>query len=72
VGKVLFNGQDINLNQIRSGYAWHYRQYQSEQPLGDREAYAQAEIAARQARVGLWQEPDPIPPWRYRRSQRKR
>jgi endonuclease YncB( thermonuclease family) len=72
VGKVLFNGQDINLKQIQSGYAWHYRQYQSEQRLEDREAYAQAEIVARQARIGLWQEPEPIPPWRYRRSQRNR
>lgn len=72
VGKVVFNGQDINLKQIQSGYAWHYRQYQSEQRLDDREAYAAAEIEARRARLGLWQEPDPVPPWRYRRTHRNR
>jgi endonuclease YncB( thermonuclease family) len=72
VGKVLLNGRDINLLQIQSGYAWHYRQYQSEQGPGDREAYAQAEIEARHAKVGLWQDAEPIPPWRYRRTQRNR
>ena len=71
VGKVLLDGQDINLRQIESGYAWHYRHYQSEQSPQDRAAYAQAEIVARQAHLGLWQDAKPTPPWRYRRQQRR-
>ena len=31
VGTVLVNGRDVNLEQIRAGLAWHYKQYQGEQ-----------------------------------------
>jgi endonuclease YncB( thermonuclease family) len=27
LGKVLLDGQDVNLQQIKAGLAWHYRQY---------------------------------------------
>ncbi len=60
VGKVLVNGQDANLAQVRNGMAWVYRQYAHEP------AYFAAENAAKAARTGLWSKPDPIPPWVYR------
>lgn len=72
VGKVLLQGEDINLRQIEAGYAWHYRQYQAGQSQADRENYAQAELDARRAKAGLWQQLEPTPPWRYRRVQRGR
>lgn len=43
VGKILVDGLDVNLEQIKAGMAWHYKQYQDEQPDGDRLLYAQAE-----------------------------
>ena len=33
LGKVLLSGEDMNLEQIRAGMAWHYKKYQFEQPL---------------------------------------
>ena len=33
LGKVLLSGEDMNLEQIRAGMAWHYKNYQFEQPL---------------------------------------
>ncbi|MGH8658498.1 MAG: thermonuclease family protein [Gammaproteobacteria bacterium] len=30
VGMVFEGGRDINLEQVRRGLAWHYKQYQSE------------------------------------------
>jgi hypothetical protein len=36
VGKVLVNGQDVNLEQVRRGMAWHYKAYQREQAPADR------------------------------------
>ena len=72
IGKVLLRGEDINLRQIKSGYAWHYRQYQAEQIPADRETYMNAEISARRSGIGLWQQSEPTPPWRYRRVQRSR
>jgi endonuclease YncB( thermonuclease family) len=66
VGKVLLDGLDCNLTQIRRGLAWHYKQYQREQSPTDQHTYAAAEIVARTARVGLWRDADPMPPWDFR------
>lgn len=67
VGKILMDGLDVNLEQIKAGMAWHYKQYQHEQPDGDRLLYVQAEEEARAARRGLWMEADPVPPWEWRK-----
>ncbi|MCI0719652.1 MAG: thermonuclease family protein, partial [Acidobacteria bacterium] len=70
VGTVLGNGRDVNLEQVRAGLAWHYKQYQGEQAPNDRTAYAQAEVNARKNRLGLWRDVNPIPPWEFRRKRR--
>jgi len=66
VGKVLLNGTDVCLEQIKLGMAWHYKQYQAEQPLEDRERYEVAEHIARSIPIGLWNEKNPKPPWEFR------
>jgi len=71
VGKILSGGRDINLEQVRDGMAWHYKEYEREQTPTDRELYAKAEDEARAARRGLWADPDPIEPSRFRREQRE-
>jgi endonuclease YncB( thermonuclease family) len=70
VGKVMVNGQDVNLDQVRQGLAWHYKQFEREQDPLDRAAYAQAEILARQGNRGLWSDSAPIPPWDWRKSKK--
>ena len=70
VGKVVLNGTDVCLEQIKLGMAWHYKHYESEQPKEDRETYAQAEIAARTNAIGLWKDKQTIPPWEFRRQQK--
>lgn len=67
---VWFNGKDLNLAQIESGFAWHYKRFQHEQPPEERHAYAQAEDNARLNRLGLWRDDEPTPPWDWRRSPR--
>ncbi len=71
VGKVLVNDQDANLEQVRRGLAWHYKKYEREQEPLDRAAYSQAEIEARMGNRGLWSDPEPIPPWDWRKSKKK-
>ena len=66
VGKVTLDGRDICLEQVRAGMAWHYKYYQNEQTPEDRQIYANAEDAARSAEIGLWADPNPIPPWDFR------
>lgn len=70
VGKVLVDGNDINLVQVERGMAWFYRHYQHEQSPDDRRLYDAAEVKAKLERRGLWRDADPIPPWNFRKSQR--
>lgn len=70
LGKVVVNGNDANLAMVSAGLAWHYKRYEKEQSVSDRRAYAEAELAARAERRGLWQMPNPVPPWDFRRGAR--
>ena len=58
---------DAGLALLTVGLAWHYKKYQSEQSPQDSGRYSFAEEEARVKRVGLWSEPDPMPPWEWRR-----
>jgi endonuclease YncB( thermonuclease family) len=71
VGKVVLGGQDMNLEQIQAGMAWHYKKYQGEQTSDDRIAYSDAELDARRDRLGLWVDQNPVPPWEYRQAKRQ-
>lgn len=66
IGKVLVNGRDVNLEQVKSGMAWWYRAYAREQSPQDREDYEVAEFRAKSSRTGLWSEKNPLPPWDWR------
>lgn len=67
LGKVSLAGQDVGLTLVREGYAWWYRDYAADQDLLDRVLYPLAEVQARWGDLGLWRDPDPIPPWTFRR-----
>lgn len=71
VGKIMVDGQDANLAQVTDGMAWHYKDYEKEQAPDDRVRYAQAELDARNARRGLWADPDPMAPWVWRKLKRE-
>lgn len=58
--------EDAGLEQIRAGFAWHYRRYARDQSPAERAAYAATEQQAREHRAGLWREPHPVPPWDFR------
>ena len=70
LGKVLHNGTDVCLEQIKLGMAWHYKQYASDQPKEDRALYDQTEQDARAKKAGLWIEKAPTPPWEFRRQKK--
>jgi endonuclease YncB( thermonuclease family) len=52
VGKLMLGGVDINLEQIKRGMAWHYKNYQNEQSQEDRDDYAQSESQAQGKKNG--------------------
>lgn len=63
---LLPNGEDVCLDEVKAGMAWHYKQYQDEQSAADRQAYAAAECAAMKAKLGLWSDPHPEQPQDFR------
>ena len=68
VAKVIVDGKDINLEQVKSGFAWHYKKYESEQSETDRKLYAAAETSARLNKSSLWSMANPIAPWEFRET----
>ena len=68
LGKVILDKQDICLTMISNGMAWHYKDYEKEQLKTDRDLYSQAELKARQAKIGLWQDTNPVAPSAFRRK----
>ena len=68
LGKVMVDGTDACLEQIKAGFAWHYKRYASEQPAQDRADSAAAEDRAKGDRIGLWSDAPPTAPWDWRRE----
>lgn len=62
---------DINLEALKAGQVWWYKDYAKTQSPQDRLQYEQAEKDARRARLGLWQTYSPTPPWEWRAEQRQ-
>lgn len=62
VGHVTCAGTDAQVHQVREGMAWVFDRY-----VTDRALYS-LQDEARGARRGLWADPNPVPPWAWRRS----
>lgn len=60
----LDDGRELNLAIVEAGFAWHYRRY------ANGKKYADAEDEARRRRIGLWADPNPTPPWEWRRKKK--
>lgn len=60
---------NVNLEMVKRGYAWAYRQY-LRRPYASE--YIDAEREARAKRLGLWQQANPQPPWEFRKANRYR
>ena len=65
VGDVVCDGVHANEEMVKGGYAWVYRHY-------DRgfEAFYPLEQEAKDAKLGLWSDSEPTPPWEWRRAHR--
>lgn len=71
VARVMLNGIDINLQQIKQGNAWHYRSIaRKNQNRLDYQRYHQAQDSAKLQRIGLWQNRNAQAPWTFRYKNR--
>jgi endonuclease YncB( thermonuclease family) len=65
LGEVLLpDGKSLNRELIQSGMAWWYNKYSKDSALASLEAQAEAKG------TGLWADPNPTPPWEYRKEKK--
>jgi micrococcal nuclease len=58
----------VNEELVNAGFAWVYTRY-CDRPICER--WKVLEHDAREAKRGLWADPNSIPPWEFRRQERK-
>jgi endonuclease YncB( thermonuclease family) len=61
----LEDGRELSHEMLKAGFAWHYKQYNSDPEL------SVLENGARQARTGLWKDKNPMAPWENRKLHRQ-
>jgi endonuclease YncB( thermonuclease family) len=61
LGRVYWKEKDINRLMVKSGHAWVYDQYVTDQTFYEDQNYA------RSRKLGLWESNDPIQPWEWRK-----
>lgn len=65
IGVVIYDvGFVLNEELIKQGFAWHYVKYSSDERLQIMEDSARAQ------KIGLWIDPNSIPPWEWRSKMR--
>ena len=63
---VLEDGTSLSQQLLKNGLAWWYQKYASEN-----KALQSLEKEAKDRKLGLWADKEPIPPWAYRKNKRK-
>ena len=59
---ILPDGKSLNQELVREGYAWWYWKYSDDEDL------KRLQGEAREAKRGLWSDPNAIPPWIFRQG----
>ena len=62
---ILPDGANLNQELVKDGWCWWYRKYAP----GDT-VLEGLENEAREGRRGLWADPQPVPPWEWRKKSR--
>jgi micrococcal nuclease len=63
---LLSNGTNVNYTLVKDGWCWWYRKYVP----GDT-VLEGLENVAREAKKGLWADPQPVPPWEWRKGSKR-
>lgn len=67
IGLIYIDGKILNEALIQNGLAWVYDRYCNKRIC---DKWDRLEKNARQAEVGLWSDPNPVPPWEWRHGKR--
>jgi micrococcal nuclease len=60
---ILPDGTNVNYELVQDGWCWWYRKYAPWYAVLE-----ELEKAAREDKKGLWADPQPVPPWVYRKA----
>lgn len=69
VGVITTDGINANREMINNGLAWVYTRYCTKKFCREWETLEQS---ARRAKRGLWLDADPMPPWEWRKNNRRK
>jgi endonuclease YncB( thermonuclease family) len=69
VARVIVDNQDAGLELLKQGLCWIYERYVGEALAEIQSSYRDAQYTAQAQRTGLWQDPDPVPPWEWRKGE---
>jgi hypothetical protein len=61
---ILPDGTNLNREMVERGMAWHYRKFAPEDVF-----LIRAQVCAKKVEAGLWSQPNPIPPWDWRKGE---
>jgi micrococcal nuclease len=66
IGEIILpDGRSLNKELVANGFAWYYRAYAKDPQLG------YLENDAKRLEKGLWSQPNPTPPWDFRKNKRE-
>jgi endonuclease YncB( thermonuclease family) len=68
IALVYVNGVNINLEQVKRGYAWAYLEFLDRPYVSE---FYLAEKEARSKSFGFWKQANPTPPWEWRKLKKK-
>lgn len=69
---VFLRGEDVALGQILHGMAWFSNSERCNELFDRRTLYFSTESNAKTERLGLWRDPNPLPPWNFRQGEYER
>jgi len=61
LGRLYWQGMDINRELVSAGYAWVYDQYVTD------DTFYENQSKARNSKKGLWEDQNPLEPWNWRK-----
>lgn len=64
VGYVLYDEKNLSHELLKAGLAWHYKYYSKDSLM------TSLELQAKENKIGLWSDPNPINPYLWRKSKK--
>ncbi len=62
LGDIYIGQRWINAEMVQAGVAWHYNFFSKDATI------AAAQTKAKASKIGIWSQPNPVPPWDFRKG----